>query len=560
MSRKHESGRRAHPGSPERRRNGVAHDEFKNVEKVGYTEDLMDDYLNRGPGTPEEEQHISNVIAICSLYRYTIGYNQMESFYKRRAAAGTIIYDPKLEYTKKEDIITPYMEREIYDVSLIEIIRGREDIARKEPIKVFGHILHRSTELYAQSNDVTSRWVRANKHLNFIFGNLGSFDAESLKKVAQDEPRLTPEMIKMAGNLYKTFERSYRETLRVFSDPNHPKFPELEDLYTQIKSSGNSDQLSNFINQMTNLENTTITRAVYHFMQNYHDSGNEECPLYTEFQGIIEESYEGMTGDEFSEFHIPRQEVTEDIGQIESELHQLKNKITKKFGKKFSRMNLDAPELSDKDVRVSIEAFASKNDTLFTFRLETPNGDNEVRSVRLMLFKGGSTTWDFLKTNHQLPDEYYTMASYARSLLRDVVESFQPSKPSSGGKKKEKIHVRDEVYDLRKQRSEPEASEPTKTEQVLVPFEQRPTIQTDSAFYADLIAEHPEQAEIVEKALSRYHGGYRNLVKMGASDSKRNLFRLREGNYRIIIEQDKTSGIFQVVDVGDRKAIYRKYK
>lgn len=469
------------------------------------------------------------------------------------------------------------IDRKIEDISLSDLFNNGQEIASKNPVKLYRHYLTRAYELDESEPDSKTVQVSQAEDLfpvSYLY--LPYINDEVLARIIDRQPDVKPYMVQTTKSLRRAFAHAERQTRNILYKPQDREYPSLEALIQQVLSEGSSLKKTHMLEDLLGTHDQAASWTSYRRLSDVITSGRGS-ELHEELKDIVSESYEGLVGEEIVEVGIPRpdepiqvKEEKEKIFKMRAELFKLLPGIE---GSIEINGNHEHPTFEHP---AKFFEYQRKNDgNIIVLGFEWKDELEQSQRLLLQLDRSKHIDWSLLRLPEELPELYETMIWNASQMMCQVLEERRPQRvksseaPKSNGKR---IHYHDEVYALKKIKDsvgEKGIVFQAESEQQPDTTPTGPKIEIDCDFIARLEKKLPKEAERLKNLLTRKKR-IKQLFFKGPDGQKR--YAIRDGDYRVILEErevlkvvseetgeQELTRILCAIDYGDRERIYSKY-
>lgn len=485
------------------------------------------------------------------FYDMTVLARLERSSIKRRlyAQTGLAIHDAMVE-AKDFGLL---LESKTFGLSLDTIFDQKQKLAQQCPADVYGHMVLWSTP-------PTEQQLYDAVPYNFI--PVTFYSSEELKLISKNSrfPVHTHSLLQELSGLFQKATHQVRSDL---FDPNAPRHKEAVEVYEQIAARGTPFQVSLLFSQMLGTGTPDQGRQAYSTLRKLTEE--TDYAFYEECLATIEDSFDGLLGEEFYEYlQIQRQEDDRIDDEAFDALHQKKQQLLKQV--KDSQAALSLPDGTYGSLPIlDPELVYHKNGTRTIVALfgNIQTTADEPIPLSLQLGDKKSYSWNLLRDNTELPEVFNHVVLAADKLFDQALLQLTPESTTQPS-----VRTAPKPYAIPTQPSRPLSTERKRQKSASIDSESNTSasVAIDRRFvntildvdFPDEIAQSLDRELLTEAlvAIKKYSEGYKNSRQLHTlSPNGRKAFRFRKGKVRVLVELNER-GSFTVYQVGYRKSVY----
>lgn len=453
----------------------------------------------------------------------------------------------------KEQLSTNYdlLDTTVCGVALTTLFNKKQALAQENPAGAYGHMLLRSVppsnkELYAA--------------MPYNFLPVTTYSSDEIQTLTR-QAHFPAHISTMLHEMSSTYQQSLRQVNKAFFTPDSPHFLAATKMYEEVTSKGTPFQVSLLFSQLLGIGTADQGRSAYAKLKAYTKQG--DYPLYEECIANIEDSFDGLLGEEVYEpLGIERHANAQPDTEAYAALHRKKQQLLKMTSNAQATIPLETSSygmlyLIEPEIRYH------KNGTATNIALyaDVQTKDEQTVPISFQLSAKDSYSWDFLRSNSELPELFNALLETTdQALERAIIQfgqasarpTFQPIAPKPE-------YTRDPVYTLRKEERQQDKNQAAGTTKCTntIDSSDKFAMQPLEIDFPEAIANSLDDTTraMTEEAIDKYSRGLRNIAPIiSLSTDGKKVFRLRKGPIRVLVEKEADRLI--VFDAGPRKSIY----
>lgn len=437
-----------------------------------------------------------------------------------------------------------------FGITAADIFKRGDRLVQEQPAEVYGYMLR--SAVLPSDKDALVNGVHA-------FVPIVIFSTDSLVKIAkhgQFPGRIKDTLI----GLSTLYRRALKQVKSGFFDPNSEHFAAAVTVYDNVFEYGTNEQRDIFYAQVLGFEGDRQGQDAYSKARRLIEQG-VQVELYSDVIINIENAFDGYFGEDAYE---PLGIAIQPDASIDTETY------TAAHAKKRDLLNL----VKNTEGTISLgdgyygNIFLSKptvryrkngNTTYAMLEGSAEACEGDHIDIQLSLGTNNSYEWNFLRTHEEVPELFnevlYAASQAFDSLLPQPQRAITPVRKESSAPKERN---NDPVYQLRKETRRAIQEDERSVIPVLSPT--REVKRWPVEFAEDKKRGVSEDlCVLAESAIEKYDNGLGNIEKMhDPSKNGRALFRLRNGEIRVLLELDEDTGRLVVYRVDWRKDVYRR--